>query len=83
MLFLYRKKWQKDIKIGKIAILKKDDFFAKKVLTNGESFSKISKYSARADTREWRNWQTRTFEGRVVHTVRVQVPSLAPQKGSP
>jgi len=35
MLFLYRKKWQKDIKIGKIAILKKDDFFAKKVLTNG------------------------------------------------
>ena len=28
--------------------------------------------------REWRNWQTRTFEGRVVHTVRVQVPSLAP-----
>lgn len=29
--------------------------------------------------REWRNWQTRTFEGRVVHTVRVQVPFLAPQ----
>ena len=27
--------------------------------------------------REWRNWQTRTFEGRVVHTVRVQVPFLA------
>ena len=30
--------------------------------------------------REWRNWQTRTFEGRVVHTVRVQVPFLAPQQ---
>ena len=30
--------------------------------------------------REWRNWQTRTFEGRVVHTVRVQVPFLAPNK---
>ena len=30
--------------------------------------------------REWRNWQTRTFEGRVVHTVRVQVPFLAPRK---
>ena len=30
--------------------------------------------------REWRNWQTRTFEGRVVYTVRVQVPFLAPQK---
>ena len=29
--------------------------------------------------REWRNWQTRTFEGRVVHTVRVQVPFLAPR----
>ncbi len=29
--------------------------------------------------REWRNWQTRTFEGRVVHTVRVQVPFLAPE----
>ena len=28
--------------------------------------------------REWRNWQTRTFEGRVVYTVRVQVPSFAP-----
>ena len=30
--------------------------------------------------REWRNWQTRTFEGRVVHTVRVQVPSFAPYR---
>ena len=28
--------------------------------------------------REWRNWQTRTFEGRVVFTIRVQVPFLAP-----
>ncbi len=28
--------------------------------------------------REWRNWQTRTFEGRVVNTIRVQVPFLAP-----
>ena len=32
-----------------------------------------------SDMREWRNWQTRTFEGRVVHTVRVQVPFLAPK----
>ena len=30
--------------------------------------------------RKWRNWQTRTFEGRVVHTVRVQVPFLAPNQ---
>ena len=30
--------------------------------------------------REWRNWQRRTFEGRVVYTVRVQVPFPAPQK---
>ena len=29
--------------------------------------------------RKWRNWQTRTFEGRVVHTVRVQVPFSAPK----
>ena len=33
-------------------------------------------------TREWRNWQTRTFEGRVVHTVRVQVPFLAPRQAA-
>ena len=26
------------------------------------------------------NWQTGTFEGRVLHDVRVQVPSLAPGK---
>ena len=30
--------------------------------------------------REWRNWQTRTFEGRVDFSVRVQVPFLAPTK---
>ena len=30
-------------------------------------------------TREWRNRQTRTFEGRVGRLVRVQVPSLAPK----
>ena len=29
--------------------------------------------------REWRNRQTRTFEGRVGRLVRVQVPSLAPR----
>ena len=33
-----------------------------------------------SNTREWRNWQTRTFEGRVVHTVRVQVPFSAPKR---
>ena len=33
-------------------------------------------------SRKWRNWQTRTFEGRVVHTVRVQVPFLAKEKGT-
>ena len=33
------------------------------------------------EMREWRNWQTRTFEGRVVNTVRVQVPFLAPYAG--
>ena len=39
---------------------------------------------ARAEAmREWRNWQTRTFEGRVVHTVRVQVPFPAPNRNNP
>ena len=33
--------------------------------------------------RMWRNWQTRTFEGRVIHFVWVQVPSSAPTKKSP
>ena len=32
--------------------------------------------------REWRNRQTRTFEGRVGQLVRVQVPSLAPELSS-
>ena len=36
-------------------------------------------YVVKSNTREWRNWQTRTFEGRVVHTVRVQVPFSAPK----
>ncbi len=31
--------------------------------------------------RMWRNWQTRTFEGRVISIVWVQVPSSAPNKG--
>ncbi len=35
--------------------------------------------SRQRQLREWRNWQTRTFEGRVVYTVRVQVPFLAPK----
>ena len=33
--------------------------------------------------REWRNRQTRTFEGRVGQLVRVQVPSLAPNQKNP
>ena len=53
----------------------------KKVLTNQKGFDIITESQGNSDElnmREWRNWQTRTFEGRVVHTVRVQVPSLAP-----
>ena len=30
--------------------------------------------------RMWRNWQTRTFEGRVVYSIWVQVPSSAPKE---
>ena len=33
--------------------------------------------------RLWRNRQTRTFEGRVVNTVRVQVSSVAPESLNP
>ena len=36
------------------------------------------RYNISVATREWRNWQTRTFEGRVISIVRVQVPFLAP-----
>ena len=32
--------------------------------------------------RMWRNWQTRTFEGRVDFSVWVQVPSSAPEKAT-
>ena len=32
-----------------------------------------------ASSRSWRNWHTRTFEGRVLNRVRVQVPSTAPE----
>ena len=33
--------------------------------------------------REWWNWQTRTFEGRVPPGIRVQVPFLAPKAYNP
>ena len=55
--------------------------FLKKVLTFGNKRCIIPMLrTAVRDTREWRNWQTRTFEGRVVHTVRVQVPFPAPER---
>ena len=47
---------------------------SKKLLTMKNNYSILLRH----EMREWRNWQTRTFEGRVVHTVRVQVPFLAP-----
>ena len=34
--------------------------------------------AAKHSMRSWRNWHTRTFEGRVQQWVRVQVPSTAP-----
>ncbi len=50
------------------------------MLTNAVTFSIILKQAQeRQRKREWRNRQTRTFEGRVVNTVRVQVPFLAPK----
>ena len=55
--------------------------FFKKLLTNRRKWCIIPYVAVQqyCDTREWRNWQTRTFEGRVVYTVRVQVPFLAPK----
>ena len=55
-------------------------FFLKKEKTFQKAIDKRShiEYNINVATREWRNWQTRTFEGRVVYTVRVQVPFLAP-----
>ena len=42
------------------------------------------KYNYRAclkrHMRPWRNWQTRTFEGRVGNSIRVQVSSAAPNQ---
>ena len=46
----------------------------------GIDFWEIRCYNCKAFEREWRNWQTRTFEGRVDFSVRVQVPFLAPTK---
>ena len=55
--------------------------FFKKLLTNRRKWCIIPYVAVQqyCDTREWRNWQTRTFEGRVVYTVRVQVPFPAPR----
>ena len=55
------------------------DFFAKRCW---QFKIKVVYYSGSRENdlymREWRNRQTRTFEGRVGQLVRVQVPSLAP-----
>ena len=50
--------------------------------TFGKSLDKTTPvmYNNTRPMREWRNWQTRTFEGRVDFSVRVQVPFLAPTK---
>ena len=52
-------------------------YYMQAVRTNG--FLPQKPENCTTGMRGWRNWQTRTFEGRVVHTIRVQVPSLAPE----
>ena len=47
-----------------------------------ESRARSLPFYKQANMREWRNRQTRTFEGRVGQLVRVQVPSLAPKLSS-
>ena len=54
--------------------------FFKKLLTTRCCCDIITTLHKVRQSREWRNWQTRTFEGRVVFTVRVQVPFPAPIK---
>ena len=60
---------------------KKIKKISKNLLTNRRRWCIIPYVAVQqyCDTREWRNWQTRTFEGRVVYTVRVQVPFPAPK----
>ena len=54
----------------------------KKCLTNQFEYDILLRHSSERgkfnDMRVCWNWQTGTFEGRVLHDVRVQVPSLAP-----
>ena len=62
----------------------KSQTFFKKGLTFPSKGDIVYKHSQDTRTqteylREWRNRQTRTFEGRVGRLVRVQVPSLAPK----
>ena len=52
--------------------------FRKKGKRSWQSSAFVVKYTS-PQTRKWRNWQTRTFEGRVDFTVRVQVPFSAPK----
>ena len=63
---------------------KKSVFFQKKLKKGiDKSIRKCYNISVvESNPREWRNWQTRTFEGRVDNTVRVQVPFLAPSKAA-
>ena len=53
--------------------------FLKKGLTNGKRSDIIIKLTTSAEyMRQCWNWQTGTFEGRVLYDVRVQVPFAAP-----
>ena len=71
ILFIASKKIQKNRIFSKKGV----DKMAKEVYNIHRCSEQVQ---AKQNMREWRNWQTRTFEGRVVHTVRVQVPFLAP-----
>ena len=58
---------------------KKPSFPRKKALTTPRLLMYNIRCCQQGSMRSWRNWHTRTFEGRVLNRVRVQVPSIAPK----
>ena len=77
--------WDGDLGRGEETLFRQSEIFPGNLLTNSGKSCIIYSLSIGGwmtlpigKMRGWRNWQTRTFEGRVVHTIRVRFPFLAP-----
>ena len=77
--------WDGDLGRGEETLFRQSEIFLGNLLTNSGKSCIIYSLSIGGwmmlpigKMRGWRNWQTRTFEGRVVHTIRVRFPFLAP-----